>query len=59
MVDDELPKAKMLLSFDLFSVPPNEKTADAVVCGTNVEAEFDDLLDVAPNENDESAFGAS
>ena len=49
----------MLLSFDLFSVPPNEKTADAVVCGTNVEAEFDDLLDVAPNENDESAFGAS
>ena len=34
-------------------------STDGVVCGTNVEAEFDDLLDVAPNENDESPFGAS
>ena len=54
-----LPNAKMLLSFGLFSAPPKENTAGALVCGADGVAVIWGLLDGPPKENEASTFGAS
>ena len=59
MLDVELPNAKILLSFGLFSAPPKENTAGALVCGVDDVAVIWGLLDGPPKENEASTFGAS